>query len=309
MRFVTYASPQGGERVGVVDDDVIYGAEPGVTLLDLLDRGHLDQAGERALTSPTETVPVSATTLLPPLRPRSVRDCSAFHQHLRNCSGDPDRSLDERHRQFPVFYFSNPAAVIGPTTPVPVAPGSRQFDFELEVCAVIGRNGRNISPRNAEDHIVGYAILCDWSARDLQLYERPLGLGPAKGKDTATTIGPALVTKQELEPFRAGKGFNLEMTASVNGVQVTAGSWAGIDWSYADIVAYASRGTTLQVGDVIGSGTVGSGCLYEHFALGTDRFRGWLQPGDNVHITVEKLGELRQRIVSADPVHPLSSGY
>jgi 2-keto-4-pentenoate hydratase/2-oxohepta-3-ene-1,7-dioic acid hydratase in catechol pathway len=309
MRFVTYTSPSGGDRVGILEDNTVFGLEPGPSLLDLLDQGTLTKAGERARRSPAESLSVSETALKAPLQPRSVRDCSAFHQHLRNCSGDPSKVLDERHTAFPVFYFTNPAAVIGPDTEVPLAPGSQQFDFELEVCVIIGKSGRNISPQQAEDHIAGYTIFCDWSARDLQLHERPLGLGPSKGKDTATTIGPALVTPDELEPYRSKKGFDLAMTASVNGEQVSAGRWDTIDWTFADMISYASRGTTLRAGDVIGSGTVPTGCLYEHYKLGSDRFHRWLRPDDEVRLTVDHLGDLRQRITVADPIHALSSGY
>lgn len=296
MRFVSYASPAGGDRLGVLDRDRIAGFGPGVTLLDLLDRDELIAAGEQMLRSPAETVAAAEAQLRAPIEPRSIRDCSAFLQHLRNCSGDPDSILDHRHSQFPVFYFSNPAAVVGPHATVPIAPGSKQFDFELEACAVIGKPGRNIPPEKAEDHIAGYSILCDWSARDLQLNERPLGLGPAKGKDTATTIGPALVTSDELERFRSKKGFSLRMTAEVNGEQVTEGNWDSIDWTFSDLIAYVSRGTALRPGDVIGSGTVPTGCLYEHYKLGSAGFRDWLQPGDEVRLAVEELGELRHRV-------------
>jgi len=309
MRFVSYASPAGGDRLGVLDRDRIAGFGPGVTLLDLLDRDELIAAGEQALRSPAESVAAAEARLRAPIEPRSIRDCSAFLQHLRNCSGDPDGILDHRHSQFPVFYFSNPAAVVGPHATVPIAPGSKQFDFELEVCAVIGKPGRNIPPEKAEDHIAGYSILCDWSARDLQLNERPLGLGPAKGKDTATTIGPALVTSDELERFRSRKGFGLRMTAEVNGERVTEGNWDSIDWTFSDLIAYVSRGTALRPGDVIGSGTVPTGCLYEHYKLGSAGFRDWLQPGDEVRLAVEELGELRHRVTEAEEIHPLSSGF
>lgn len=309
MRFVSYGSPAGGDRLGVLDRDRIAGFEPGVTLLDLLDRDELIPAGEQALRSPAETVATAEAQLRTPIEPRSIRDCSAFLQHMRNCTGDPNGVLDHRHSQFPVFYFSNPAAVVGPQATVPIAPGSDQFDFELEVCAVIGKPGRNIPPEKAEDHIAGYSILCDWSARDLQLNERPLGLGPAKGKDTATTIGPALVTTDELERFRSRKGFGLRMTAEVNGEQVTEGNWDSIDWTFSDLIAYVSRGTALRPGDVIGSGTVPTGCLYEHHKLGSARFRDWLRPGDEVRLAVEELGELRHRVTAADEIRPLSSGY
>ena len=184
-----------------------------------------------------------------------------------------------------------------------------QFDYELEVCAVIGRSGFNIPRGEAEDHIAGYMILCDWSARDLQFTEMAMGLGPAKGKDGANTLGPMLVTPDELESSRSKKGFALSMTAHVNDELVSSGRWDSIDWDFADMITYASRGTWLHSGDVIGSGTVATGCLYEHYAMAPESFRGWLQPGDEVRLEVERLGVLTQRVVAAAVAQPLSTGH
>jgi 2-keto-4-pentenoate hydratase/2-oxohepta-3-ene-1,7-dioic acid hydratase in catechol pathway len=313
MRFVTYASPAGGDRVGVVvsgpTGQLVHGFEPGITLLDVLDSGALPEAGERAAGSPSETLPLDRLALRAPLQPRSIRDCMGFLQHLRNCAGPADMPVDERHHQFPVFYFSNPAAVVGPHDEVPIAPNSEMFDYELEVAAVIGRAGSTIPLARAEEHIAGYLLLCDWSARDLQMNEMALRLGPAKGKDTANTLGPMLVTPDELEPYRSGNGFDLEMTGYVNGELVSKGRWNTIDWGFADMITYTSRGTTLRVGDVIGSGTVDTGCLFEHYAMAPEQFRGWLRPGDEVRLVVEHLGELRQRVVAGVNAEPLSSGY
>lgn len=309
MRFVTYASPSGGDRVGIVDGTRVHGLDPGSTLLELLDRGDLHEEGERALSTSTEVVELDGLVLRAPLQPRSLRDCMGFLQHLRNLAVAADMTVDERHRQFPVFYFTNPAAVIGPHDDVPVAPNSEQFDYELEVAAVIGKAGSTIPLDRAEDHIAGYVILCDWSARDLQLNEMALKLGPAKGKDTANTLGPMLVTPDELEPYRSGNGFDLEMTGYVNDELVSRGRWSTVDWGFADIITYTSRGTTLRVGDVIGSGTVDTGCLFEHFATDPEHFRGWLRPGDQVRLVVEQLGELRQRVVAGVAARPLSTGY
>ncbi|TCK21970.1 fumarylacetoacetate hydrolase family protein [Pseudonocardia endophytica] len=309
MRFVTYASPGGGDRVGVVDDDRIHGVEPGPTLLDLLDGGDLRPRGERALASPTEVLPLAGTVLRAPLRPRSIRDCAGFLQHLRNVSASADMPVDERHTRFPPFYFTNPAAVVGPHDDVPIAPDSAMFDYELEIAAVIGTPGATIPLAGAENHIAGYTLFCDWSARDLQMAEMPLRLGPAKGKDTANTLGPMLVTPDELEPYRSGNAFDLEMTGHVGDELVSRGNWSTIDWGFPDMITYASRGTALRAGDVIGSGTVETGCLFEHYCTDPDRFRGWLQPGDEVRLAVEALGEIRHRIVTGVPAERLSSGY
>ena len=136
-----------------------------------------------------------------------------------------------------------------------------------------------------------------------------MGTGPAKSKDGAITLGPLLVTPDEIETHRAGKGFALSMTAAVNGQQVSEGRWDSIDWDFADMIAYTSRGTELRPGDVIGSGTVPTGCLFEHYATQPESFRGWLQPGDEVHLSVERLGDIRQRIIAGPKPIQLSTGF
>jgi len=311
MRWATYTSPSGGSRVGVVEDGRIYALDTKATLLELLADGAepLQEAGRLARRGPLEDVAWDDVRVQAPLAPPSMRDSMCFHEHIRNCRLQGDVEIDARHFRFPAFYFSNPAAVIGPYDDVPISPGCEMFDFELETAAVIGKPGSNIDPRSALEHIIGYTIYCDWSARDLQMDEMQVGLGPAKGKDSATTLGPVLVTADELEPFRSGKGFALSMSADVNGEAVTRGNWSTIDWGFDDVVAYTSRGTTLRTGDVLGSGTVGRGCLFEHSRIAPDTFRGWLQAGDEVVLEVENIGQLRQRIQPSQPVHPLSPGH
>ncbi|WP_200846005.1 fumarylacetoacetate hydrolase family protein [Mycolicibacterium vanbaalenii] len=306
---MTYASPSGDDRVGVVDGSMLYGFPAGLSLLDVLDRGELLSDGGRAKDSPSESIGLEDVTLRAPLQPRSIRDCAGFLQHLRNVSSAADMPVDDRHEKFPPFYFTNPGAVIGPYSDVPMAPDSTMFDYELEIAAVIGKAGSTIPLAQAEDYIAGYMLFCDWSARDLQMNEMPLRLGPAKGKDTANTLGPMLVTPDELEPYRKGRAFDLAMTGHVNGDLVSQGRWSSIDWGFPDMITYASRGTTLRVGDVIGSGTVESGCLFEHYCVDPENFRGWLRPGDEVRLAVEHIGELRQRVVEGVTAERLSSGY
>jgi 2-keto-4-pentenoate hydratase/2-oxohepta-3-ene-1,7-dioic acid hydratase in catechol pathway len=248
-------------------------------------------------------------TVCAPLQPPSIRDCLGFLQHLRNCAAPAGLTIDHRYEQIPAFYFTNPGSVHGPSDDVAIFPGSRQFDYELEVCAVIGQPGRDIPRDRAPGHIAGYAIFCDWSARDLQVSELPMGCGPAKSKDGATTLGPFLVTPDEIEPHRAGKGFALSMTAAVNGEPTSQGRWDSIDWDFADMIAYTSRGAELRPGDVIGSGTVPTGCLFEHYATHPGSFRGWLQAGDEVHLAIEQLGDIRQRVIAGPKPIPLSTGF
>jgi fumarylacetoacetate (FAA) hydrolase len=180
----------------------------------------------------------------------------------------------------PVFYFSNPAAIFGPEAEIPYPPETEELDYELEVAAVIGANGR----------IGGFTVMNDWSARDVQRKEMRVGLGPAKGKDFATSLGPILVTPDELD------GSSGAMVARVNGEERSRGDLGDMYFSWDDLVAQAARNTTLQPGDVLGSGTVGTGCILEH---GDGR---WLQPGDVVELEVEGIGVLRNAIGPRPPL-------
>lgn len=308
MRWVTYLSAaDGAERVGLVDQDGIHGLQSPVRLVDLLgdDGERLARAAEEARRDPAEVVAPESVTLRAPVPvPPSVRDFMAFEAHVRNARGGAE--LDPAFYDAPVFYFTNPAAVLGPHDDVPVSPGSTEFDYELELGAVVGRAGADLDPDEAEDHIAGYLIFCDWSARDLQRREMRHRLGPAKGKDGATTLGPALVTPDELAPHRRGKGFDLRASVTVNGRPFTTSSAEDPLWSFGEMLAYASRGTRLVPGDVVGSGTVGTGCILELSALhGTEAYP-WLRPGDEVRIAVDVLGELRVTVVEGAPVRPLS---
>ena len=309
MRWVTYISPADGEeRTGVLSDAAVHGFRGASRLLDLLgdDGTRLAQAADDAIADPAEVVPEERARLRPPIPvPPSIRDFMAFEEHIANARRARGRDVDPGWYERPVFYFTNPAAVRGPSDDVEISPGSQQFDYELEVAAVIGREGSDLSPAQAQAHIAGYMILVDWSARDLQFTEMVQQLGPAKGKDSATSLGPALVTADELAPLRKGNAFDLAMTASVNGVPYSAGNLADLYWSFGEMISYASRGTRVVPGDVIGSGTVGSGCILELSGLhGGDRYP-WLRPGDQVRLEVAHLGVISSRILPARPVVPL----
>jgi 2-keto-4-pentenoate hydratase/2-oxohepta-3-ene-1,7-dioic acid hydratase in catechol pathway len=309
MRWVTYVSPAGGgERPGLLRDGAVHGLRGTARLLDLLgdDRGRLAEAAADALADPAEVLKEEQARLRAPIPvPPSIRDYMAFEEHTRNARLVRGAEVHPGWYEAPVFYFTNPAAVHGPADDVAISPGSRQFDYELEVAAVIGREGRDLSPEQAEEHIAGYLILCDWSARDLQFAEMKQRLGPVKGKDSATSLGPALVTPDELAPHLKGKAFDLAMTAAVNGQHYSEGNLADIYWSFGQMISYASRGTRVVPGDVIGSGTVGTGCILELSGLhGSDRYP-WLQAGDQVRLEVAHLGAISARIQPARPVVPL----
>ncbi|MFE2715289.1 fumarylacetoacetate hydrolase family protein [Streptomyces mirabilis] len=304
-RWITYAGPAGQDRAGIVLDGIVHGLEDGLSLRGLLEEGGaaaLAAAAEAAAQAPVETVPYDDAVIRPLLRPPALRDAMCFNEHIRNCRPG---ELDPRHSRYPYFWFGNPAAILGARDDVRIFPESEKFDYELEIGAVIGTEGENLSPEEAEAAIVGYTVFCDWSARDLQR-ERLVAI---KGKDGATTLGPVMVTKDEIEHRRAGKGFDLAMSVTRNGEVFTTGNWSSIDWSFGDIVSYVSRGTRIVPGDVIGSGTVGWGCLLEHAVSAPDTFPGWLKPGDRVELEVELIGRLQHRITEPVPWHPLSSGF
>jgi fumarylacetoacetate (FAA) hydrolase len=217
--------------------------------------------------------------LAPVPRPPSVRDAYAFEAHVRNARAVTGRGdVAAEWYEVPVFYFSNPAAIYGPDDEIPYPAGSEELDYELEVAAVIG----------AQAAIGGFTIMNDWSARDLQRQEMKVGLGPAKGKDFATSLGPVVVTPDELGDLR------LEMVARVNGEERSRGNLGDMYHSWDAILARAAANTQLVPGDVIGSGTVGTGCILEH---GDGR---WLQPGDVVELEVEGIGVLRN-VIGAQP--------
>jgi 2-keto-4-pentenoate hydratase/2-oxohepta-3-ene-1,7-dioic acid hydratase in catechol pathway len=310
MRWVTYTSPAGdGDRVGVLRNGTVHGVRGVARLLDLLgdDGTRLAEAGQQALRDPLEVVPEDEVRLRAPVPvPPSIRDFMAFEAHVATSMKARGQTVDPDWYELPVFYFSNPAAVYGPYDDIPVAPGTDKFDYELEFAAVVGRGGSDLRPVDAEDRIAGYTVLCDWSARDLQEREMRLRLGPAKGKDTATTLGPVLVTPDELERSRKGKSFDLPMTASVNGTCYSEGNLADLHWSFGQMLAYASRGTRLVPGDVIGSGTVGTGCILDLSRLhGAERYP-YLRPGDRVRLEFEGLGAIESRIISGARVIPLA---
>ncbi|WP_371613175.1 fumarylacetoacetate hydrolase family protein [Streptomyces clavifer] len=315
MRFAAYEH-QHRPRVAVVEEDGTLFPLPGVTSLTTLltetdGRPGLLAAGAAALDVPAGPH-VSQVRLLPPLRPASVRDFVTFEEHVEGVRRAVDgvAGVPEQWYAAPTFYFTNPHAVYGPHDDVPVPPGSAALDFELEVAAVIGREGRDLTPEQARDHIVGYTVFNDWSARDLQSAEMKVGLGPCKGKDTATTLGPYLVTPDELEPHRDADGFlRLALTAEVNGETVGTDLLSHMSWTFEEMTAYASRGTRVVPGDVLGSGTCGNGgCLAELWGLRGTQDPPPLKPGDTVTLTVEGIGSLTSTVVpGAEPV-PLPAG-
>ncbi len=219
-----------------------------------------------------DAFPLVEVDLRPPvLHPPSVRDFYAFEQHVKTARASRGLEVPAEWYEQPVFYFSNPAAIFGPDDAIPYPEGTKELDYELEAAAMIGADGQ----------IAGYTVMNDWSARDLQRREMKVGLGPAKGKDFATSLGPFLVTADELGDT---------MVARVNGEERSRGQLSEMHFGWDALVAHAARNTTLRPGDVLGSGTVGTGCILEQ---GDER---WLRPGDLVELEIEGIGVLRNTV-------------
>ncbi|MFK0004657.1 fumarylacetoacetate hydrolase family protein [Paenarthrobacter sp. NPDC090522] len=291
----------GVPRLGLADDGLVSGRlyPEGLEAFDVIAWPWQSSSGA--------LVDLQDAELLPPFEVTSIRDFITFEQHtvgaLRSVA--PDKGIPPAWYEAPAFYFTNPHAAVGHKATVPMAPGTRQFDFELEVAAVIGADGYNLSVEEAEEHIVGYMILNDWSARDLQRAEMAVGLGPAKGKDTATSLGPFFVTKDEVADATSDGFLDLGMSVSINGQVLATDSLANMAWSFAELVAYASRGTWVRRGDVLGSGTGGGGCLAEFWGWYGSQTPPPLKAGDSVSLTVDRLGTLTNVVGQAAPVHPL----
>jgi len=253
---------------------------------------------DRAISESGAAWPLDAITLLPPVAPSTFRDFYAFEEHVKTARKRRGLDMVAEWYQFPVFYFSNTNALYGHEADIPYPAYTRELDYELEVACVIGKAGRDIRAQDADSHIAGYTILNDWSARDVQREEVKVGLGPAKGKDFATSVGPWLVTPDELADralvSEAGLRYDLSMVARVNGCELSRGNLKSLHYPFAQMIARASQSCDLHTGDLIGSGTVGTGCLLELGAIET--LGRWLQPGDVVELEVERLGVLRNRI-------------
>ena len=268
-----------------------------VTTLDAhLARGmRIDALADLLEADPADPLDASAIDFGPPiLQPPTFRDFYAFEQHVGTMWRRRDMEIPEAWYRLPIFYFSNTSEIRGPGVAVWAPRGSAELDYELEVAAIVDTPVHDLDAARGEDAIGGYTILNDWSARDLQRDETTVRLGPAKGKDFAASIGPWIVTPDELADARAGKGYDLAMTASVNGAELSRGSWSSAHFSFGEMIERASADVRLRPGDLIGSGTVGTGCLLE---IRDERLGRYLQPGDVVTLGIERMGELTAPVV------------
>ena len=299
MRFELPASP-GQTRVGFVDltnstvvdaaavlshvgveiplmrgvDIIAYNTEkPGALARELRDLGKYDGPRWR----------LNVVSYRPPIEAGSLRDFIAFEKHIKTLRNKRGAEVPPAWYQMPVYYKGNPRSLIGHDQPVNWPRYTEQLDFELEMACILGKEGRDVAETGAEAFIGGYAVLNDWSARDIQYLEMSVGLGPSKGKDFATSLGPWVVTPDEFNPR------NARMTARINGELWSDGNIGQIHWSFPQMIAHVSMDETVYPGDIFGSGTVGGGCGAE-----LDR---WIQPGDVVELEVEGIGLLRNRVV------------
>jgi len=324
MKIVTYIK-EGYDQLALIVDGKIYDTDllhPDLPISMAMFLNYWDDfyplalAAERQIKSgiPTSMIgtPYSEVSLLAPVpHPTSCRDGYAFRQHVAAARRNRKVDMIPEFDQYPIFYFTNHNSIQGPGEILCMPDHFEKLDFELEAAIVINRSGRNIKAAEADNYIAGLMIMNDMSARRLQMEEMLLNLGPAKGKDFSTVIGPMLVTLDELAQYEipckqghTGKAWNLNMKCFVNGTQVSQGNLGDMDWTFAEIIERCSYGVNLFAGDVIGSGTVGTGCFLELNGTGKlnnpDYQEQWLQPGDIVEMEIDALGKLSNTIVKED---------
>ena len=284
-------------------NDIIGFLQQGVQVRLETEKKLLSMAATHSLPSPVKDY----SLLAPVPRPTSCRDGYAFRQHVETARRNRGVEMIKEFDEYPIFYFTNHNAVQGPGPIYCMPDHFQQLDFELEIAIVIGKEGKNIKAKDADNYIAGFTIMNDLSARKLQMEEMLLNLGPAKGKDFSTVIGPWLVTPDELENFlvppkegHIGNNYNLAMKCWVNDKLVSSGNVSEMDWTFAEIIERCSYGVNLYPGDVIGSGTVGTGCFLE--LNGTGKLNDpnykaqWLQPNDIVKMQIDGLGILENTI-------------
>ncbi|UCE23341.1 MAG: fumarylacetoacetate hydrolase family protein [Candidatus Zixiibacteriota bacterium] len=333
MKFVSFKNRDHEERLGLYHEDRIYDLQQNASSLSIVLPSTMNEflTGEQSFMESARRVhrdvvdgraevsfeAADITLLAPVPHPPSCRDAYAFRQHVATARRNRGVDMIPEFDQFPVFYFTNHNSIAGEGDVVVESDHLEKLDFELEAAVVIGRRGRNIPSGKADEFVAGYTIMNDFSARLLQMEEMKLNLGPAKGKDFATTIGPWLVTPDELKAQRIetefGDKYNLRMTAHHNGELISEGNLKDMDWTFAEIIERCSYGADIFPGDVIGSGTVGTGCYLELNGSrameaqlkNEDYVPVWLKEGDRMELTIDGLGKLTNRIVKASGDHSI----
>jgi len=320
MKLLTYKinnldTPQ----IGVLQNQLVYNLNNcfgNISLVELIQiDDYQDQVAAFICNEDCLKHDIEDITVLPTIpKPNSFRDAYAFRQHVSTSRKNRGVDMIPEFDEFPVFYFSNHNAMFADKETIELMPDHfHRLDYELEFAIVIGKGGKNILSKDADDHIAGFCILNDLSARRLQLEEMKLNLGPSKGKDFANIIGPYLVTSDELEAKSIdttfGKKYDLKMQCFVNGELLSEGNTKDMNWTFAEIIERASYGVELFPGDVIGSGTVGTGSLLELNGSGKranpDYEVRWIQDGDEIEMQIEGLGKITNKIVKLDTNHSI----
>jgi 2-keto-4-pentenoate hydratase/2-oxohepta-3-ene-1,7-dioic acid hydratase in catechol pathway len=306
MRFARHRT-QRGPRLAVLDaeDHLVDLPVSGELPAPLAEEGRLADAASTALRAGNSVTPLATAELMAPLDPPTVRVFSTFPEHTAGIvkALGPAGGIPPEFWEIPTFSFSNPYATIGPHDDVPVPPGAQRFDYELEVAAVVGAAGRDLSVEEGASHIAGFVVMNDFSARDVQFHEMRMRLGPALGKDTATALGGFFVTADELAERRSGASFDLTMEVRVNGELLGSDRLDSMARSFEALAAYASRGTWIRPGDLLGSGTCQAGRLVAMWGRHGDGFHRPLQPGDTVTTTVDLLGGIENRVIAGAEPH------
>ena len=289
MKFATVSTLRASSQPAVVIEDRVH-TLPYPDMQAVMAAGH-EKAASRAAKA---SLSLDEVTFHSPVHPTTLRDFYAFETHVRTANRNRGQDVPENWYKFPVFYFSNPNNNYGHEETIPYPAYTQALDYELEIAVVIGKAGKDIRPEDAADHIFGYTIFNDWSARDLQVQEMRVNFGPVKSKDFACSFGPVIVTQDELADRATDRAgiYDLAMVARVNGEELSRGNFNDIYWTFGDMIARASQSVVLRPGDVIGSGTVGTGCLYEL----TKNQGPWLKHGDVVELEIERIGVLRNTV-------------
>ncbi|MBT4882101.1 MAG: fumarylacetoacetate hydrolase family protein [Flavobacteriales bacterium] len=320
MKLVSYIKPNSVQHLfGAIEGDIIQNLNDccsANSIVELIsNKNWMETAKVFISKNPNKIDQLSDVKLLATIpKPTSFRDAYAFRQHVATSRKNRGVEMIPEFDEFPVFYFSNHNAMFSDGQKIELMPDHfHRLDYELEFAIVIGKGGKNILSKDADKHIAGFCILNDISARRLQMEEMKLNLGPAKGKDYANVIGPYLVTPDELESKSIdtafGKKYDLQMSCYVNGELLSEGNAKDMNWTFAEIIERASYGVELFPGDVIGSGTVGTGCLLELNGTGKranpDYKERWIQAGDEIEMQIEGLGKITNTIVKAESNHSL----
>ena len=320
MKLITYKIQNSeSHQIGVVEDNIVYNLNNyfgDISLVDMFQvENYQDQIALHICNDDCVKHNFEEITILPPIpKPTSFRDAYAFRQHVETSRKNRGLNMISEFDQFPVFYFSNHNTMFADGEEIKLMPDHfEQLDFELEFAIVIGKGGRNILSKDADQHIAGFCILNDLSCRRLQMEEMRLSLGPAKGKDFANVLGPYLVTPDELFSkiidTPCGNKYDLNMKCFVNGELLSEGNAKDMNWTFAEIIERASYGVELFPGDVIGSGTVGTGCLLEINGSGKranlDYIERWIEEGDQIEMQIEGLGKISNKIVKSESNHSI----